>query len=98
MNFLKKLFKKNDYGNALQFENNECDCCNEVPEKLKKCHECNERKICKMCYINGEVLCKKCTFEFDIFVKKLQKVKKQEEKKEKYNYKGNRAYLAGQLL
>ena len=55
---------------------NHCDntcghCDNLESEKMKKCQECGERKVCKECYYNGEILCKECDIEYTKQMEKL---------------------------
>jgi len=71
LTFLK--YKLLHYSNSLTFLkykllhcSNECGYCNNLEcEKMKKCQECGERKVCKMCYYQGQILCKEC----DDFIK-----------------------------
>jgi len=89
MNFLRKIFTKKDerYGNALQFKNNDCTRCDEIPQNLKKCHNCCERKICNKCYYEEDKkLCGKCVASYDIWMQRVFETYNGKLKTEKYNF------------
>ena len=51
---------------------NTCGHCDNLEsEKMKKCQECGERKVCKECYYNGEILCKECD---ETYTKQMEKL------------------------
>jgi hypothetical protein len=95
--FLSKLFKKNQYSNTLQFEDNECSHCNNIPtDKLKKCQDCKCRNICKTCYKhNGKILCKTCDNEYNQWANKIMKESNEVDKQKKYKHyvKDNKSVL-----
>ena len=92
MSFFKKLFtKQKDYSNTLQIEENECSHCNDIPhDKLKKCQECGERNVCKMCFYNGNIMCKTCDDKYNQWANAVQKEGIKAEKQEKYGYKNDK--------
>ena len=88
MKFFKNLFTKNQYGNALQFEDNECTHCHDVPHKLKKCHDCEKRNICRDCfYHKNHNLCKGCDDKYNQWINKVEDAGVKAEKEQKYNTK-----------
>lgn len=87
MKFFSQLFKKNQYSNVLDFEDNECTHCHNVPhDKLKKCDDCNTRNICRFCYYDGKILCKSCDEHYEQWANKIKKICNKEEKQSKYGY------------
>ena len=107
--FFSKLFNK-----SKSTDNKVLICChcNKVCDKLKKCGQCKERKICRECR-NGsqgrfEEMCKKCDLEYMIWLKKVELYKadleqrvKEQEKNEEYKVKAdnkNKNNMAGALL
>jgi len=99
MSFFGKLFTKKNYSNSLQFEDNECTHCHEIPtDKLKKCQECGSRNICKGCYKHKDlILCKTCDDNYNQWAKQLQKAKVVADKEDKYSKHGVAGYI-DQLL
>lgn len=53
----------------------QCDLCENMYLKLKKCENCNKKKLCNSC-LKTEKLCKECEIEYENFCKKLHKEKK----------------------
>lgn len=91
MSAFLKLFKSNKYSNTLQMEDNECTHCHDVPhDKLKKCHDCKNRNVCKLCHYNGKVLCKSCDDSYNQWSNKLQDAGIKAEKQTKYGYKNDK--------
>ena len=99
MSFIKNLFTKKNYSNALQYEDNECTHCHQVPaDKLKKCQECGSRNICKGCYKHKDlILCKSCDTKYNNWANKVQNVKVQVDKAEKYGMAGSNGKYASFL-
>lgn len=96
----KNLFKKNQYGNSLHFEEgqNECSHCNDIPQKLKKCDDCGKKNICRNCYYENHKLCKCCEDKYNKWANSLQEVKQQTDIKKKYNFKIKNKFLSSSLL
>lgn len=68
----------------------ECCHCGNGHMKLKKCHDCEERIICSICFKQEEkVLCKTCDAEYERKFSQIKTVMNKEEKKSKYNTKNN---------
>ena len=85
------LFKKTKYSNTLQVEECECSHCNQLPhDKMKKCQECGERKVCKTCYKKEKILCKCCAHPYNAWVEKINKSQNQINKQEKYGFSTNK--------
>lgn len=77
MNTFKTLLNKVSYKSTKLIKYIECDCthCDKITcDKMKKCQECGDKKVCKECYYNGKILCKECDDElmeqYDSFVLK----------------------------
>ena len=81
--FSKLFGKKQEYSNSLN-EERDCDHC-ESSYKLKKCHDCKERKICKMCF-KTEKLCISCNETYEEWANKVKDVCNKAEKQAKYGY------------
>lgn len=74
--FLKK--KKHDQHHRLLNEGEEdlqkCDLCENMQIKLKKCENCNEKKLCNSC-LETEKLCNNCEIAYKKFCKALRRAK-----------------------
>ena len=91
MSFISNFFKKKSYSNILHFEDTECTRCNNVPYKLKKCHDCKSRNICKKCYKYEDlILCKKCNDIHIQWQNKILNIRIQMRKEEKYGVSNNK--------
>ena len=69
LTFLKyKLTKKSN--SLTKHCDNTCGHCNNLEcEKMKKCQSCNKRAVCKICYYQGQILCKECD---DLYLKQME--------------------------
>ena len=96
MNFLRKICKKRNYGNALQHDRI-CTRCEQIPLDLKKCDNCKEYKVCKPCYNSKKLkLCKTCDIEYDNWAGQIREEMIRNENKDLYNIKYT--MMAGERL
>ena len=80
-----KEHKHNDLMEVRICTSNNCSTCKKmVFQDLKKCNECNKRKICVFCYDDGKKLCKDCDDELMKLYDKIEEEMKEELKIEDF--------------
>lgn len=77
MKFIKLFKKKQEVGEKHhplldedETDLQKCDLCENMEMKLKKCHHCDKRLLCKSC-LETEKLCNKCNISYESFCQAL---------------------------
>ena len=90
--FFSKIFgKKQEYLNTFE----DCCHCANGHLKLKKCHDCKERIICKTCF-KTEKLCVSCDEKYNEWAKNVKDTISKVNKQDKYGYSNEE--MAGALV